>query len=157
MIPVTRYCSTTMFLSIGASVLLGELLGPIASSALMKRSEWLAFGVALAIIGFVLLLTLLLPETLHRHNASEQVDAAAVDLEMPTKDNGHGLKAQLRHVQEAVRFVKRDATLALIIFSFLANRFATQSMALVLRYASKRYGWELRQVRVAVHANVSEF
>ena len=61
-------------------------------------------------------------------------------------NKGLGIKAQLGHFKTAFLFLKSDTTLMLIIFTFFGNRIGRNAMSLLIRYASKRYNWEIKKV-----------
>ncbi|KAF2743274.1 MFS general substrate transporter [Sporormia fimetaria CBS 119925] len=138
---------TAIFLYLTASVLLAELIAPIMAASLMKRGDWIPLILALAIQLVGVLIGVAFPETLHLRDLPEpKDDDAESDIELrPTKNgSAFAFKTQLRHFQEAFRFLRRDFTLALVIFTFMANRVGRQGLSMLLQYASKRYGWAIR-------------
>ncbi|KAF2202985.1 MFS general substrate transporter [Delitschia confertaspora ATCC 74209] len=142
---------TTVFLYFTASVGIAELLAPIMAAQLMKHGDWLPLLLALGCLGFGVFLSLFIPETLHIIDLPEPADEAdseverGIELSPSSKTPGLGLKAQLLHLRDAMHFFRRDFTLGLVIFSFLANRLGRQSLDLLIRYASQRYGWRIQQ------------
>jgi hypothetical protein len=142
-----------MFLYLTASILVAEFLAPIAAAALMKYGDWLPFILALAMVAIATAMTVPLPETLHLrdlpepHEIEGHLGGGTIHRQPPAKSRGHSLKEQLLHLRDALRFLKRDYTIALVVFAFMANRLGRQSLNLLLRYASQRYDWTIRQVR----------
>ncbi|KAF2183449.1 MFS general substrate transporter [Zopfia rhizophila CBS 207.26] len=138
---------TTIFLYLTASVLVAEMIAPIMAAALMKKGDWLPLLLALAIQQVAVFIAMLFPETLHLRDLPEPTDGddEGIELETTPKDHGHGLKAQINHFKNALAFLKRDLTVALVVFTFLANRLGRQSLSLLIRYASKRYEWKIQK------------
>lgn len=139
---------TGVFLYLTASTLVAELLAPIMAAALMKKGNWLPLLLSLSIIAMAVIMGALFPETLHLRDLPdplEEEDTEPIELQPPPKSSGNRFQAQLVHLCDAVRFVRRDYTLALVVFTFLANRLGRQSLSLLIRYASQRYGWSIRQ------------
>jgi MFS family permease len=68
-----------------------------------------------------------------------------VSIELQPKGGHFTLKAQLRNFKVAYIFLRGDKMLSLVVFSFMANRLGRQAITLLVRYASKRYGWEIKQ------------
>jgi MFS family permease len=137
---------TTIFLYLTACTLLAEIVAPLMAARLMEQGEWLPLLVALAIQIAGVMVALFLPETLHLRDLPEpQDDEDAQSIELQPKGSDFSLKTQLRNFQSAVLFLRSDFTLALVVFTFLANRLGRQAMTLLVRYASKRYNWEIKQ------------
>jgi MFS family permease len=139
---------TSIFLYLTACILVAELISPIAAAALMKNGNWLPLVLAQAILAIAVIMAAFFPETLHSRDLPkppEYQETESIELQSPHKSDGHGFKAQLVHLLDAVRFVRRDYTLALVVFSFLANRLGPQSLNLLIRYASQRYDWTIRE------------
>lgn len=134
---------TTVFLYLSASVLVGEMTAPILSARLMETGNWYPLLLALAIMQAGVCIAFFFPETLHLRDLPEPRDDEVV--EPQEEDEGHGVTAQLRHFKAAVLFLKSDVTLALTIVTFLANRLGRQALTLLIRYASKRYNWEIKK------------
>jgi hypothetical protein len=137
---------TTIFLYLTACTLVAEIVAPLMAARLMEQGEWLPLLVALAIQIAGVMVALFLPETLHLRDLPEpQDDEDAQSIELQPKGSDFSLKTQLRNFQNAVLFLRSDFTLALVVFTFLANRLGRQAMTLLVRYASKRYNWEIKQ------------
>ncbi|KAJ4299665.1 hypothetical protein N0V90_004911 [Kalmusia sp. IMI 367209] len=136
---------TTIFLYLTASVLIAEMCAPIMAAKFMEKGEWLPLLLALAIQQVGVTIGVFFPETLHLRDLPEPRDTDDASIELQTKDEGHGFKAQLQHFKSALLFLKRDVTLALVIATFLVNRLGRQAMTLLIRYASKRYHWEIKK------------
>jgi hypothetical protein len=136
---------TTLFLYLTACILVAEMAAPIMAARLMEYGDWLPLLLALAFQIVGLIVSLFLPETLHLRNLEEPKDSdnQHVDLQPVTSD--FSMRAQLRNFQAAVHFLSADWTVAMVVFTFLANRLGRQSIALLVRYASKRYGWEIKK------------
>ncbi|ORY17317.1 major facilitator superfamily domain-containing protein [Clohesyomyces aquaticus] len=135
---------TSIFLYLFASVLVAELLAPLIAAELMKKGDWLPLLLALGIQQVGMMIALFFPETLHLRDMPEPTDHDTPEA-APKADIGHGFKAQISHFKDAFRFLRRDAKLTLIIFTFLASRLARQALVLLLRYASKRYNWTIQK------------
>ncbi|KAL6705719.1 hypothetical protein ACN47E_006508 [Coniothyrium glycines] len=136
---------TTIFLYLTACVLLSEMLAPIMAARLMEYGDWLPMLLALGIQQVGVCLGFFFPETLHLRELPEPKDEAEEVLELQPKDGHFTLKAQMRNFRTIVDFLRSDRTLALVIFTFLANRLGRQALSLLIRYASKRYGWEIKK------------
>jgi hypothetical protein len=144
-VPPEKRTSTFVYLS--ASILVAELIAPIMAAKLMVYGNWIPLLLALAIQQAAICIVFLFPETLHLRDLPEPKDQEEVErIELATrgKDLGHGLKAQLANFKDAYAFVKQDLTLALVVFTFLANRLGRQAISLLIRYASKRYSWTIQ-------------
>ncbi|USP74907.1 hypothetical protein yc1106_02181 [Curvularia clavata] len=136
---------TTLFLYLTACVLVAEMVAPMIASKLMDNGDWLPLLLALAaqIVGFVA--TLFIPETLHMRNMEEPKASDNQHAEVQPVTSGFSAQSQLRNFRAAVSFLSNDWTLAMVVFTFLANRLGRQSIALLVRYASKRYSWEIKK------------
>ena len=145
---------TTIFLYLAASTLVAEMIAPLLAARLMEHGDWLPLLLALAIQQVGITIAAFLPETLHLRDLPEPRDSAEQpDIELRSVDgpdldagrHGFTLAAQLRHFKDAVHLVRRDRTIGLVIFTFLANRLGRQSLSLLIRYASKRYKWKISE------------
>ena len=136
---------TTIFLYLTASVLVAEIVAPIMSARLMESGDWYPLVLALVFQQVGVLLAVLFPETLHMREKSATQPNIRHNLELPSAGHIFSPKQQLRHFQEAFQFLKSDLTLALVVFTFMANRLGRQGITLLVRYASKRYNWEIKQ------------
>jgi MFS family permease len=136
---------TTMFLYITASVLVGEMIAPVIAAKLMEKGDWLPLMLALAIQGLGMSIAIFLPETLHMRDLPEPKDDTDQSIELQPKGGHFTLTAQLRNFHTAYTFIRNDLQLALVVFGFMANRLGRQAMSLLIRYASKRYDWEIKK------------
>lgn len=137
---------TAIFLYLTACVLVSEMLAPVMAARLMEYGDWLPLLLALAIQQAGICLAFFFPETLHLRDLPEPTDIEEQEvLELQSKDSNFSLKAQIRNFRTVIHFLRSDWTLALVVFTFLANRVGIQSIGLILRYASKRYGWEIKK------------
>jgi len=55
------------------------------------------------------------------------------------------LKGQMHNSHFAFQLIRSEWTLVMVIFTFPANRLGSQSLSLIVHYASKRYGWEIKK------------
>ncbi|KAF2868247.1 major facilitator superfamily domain-containing protein [Massariosphaeria phaeospora] len=136
---------TSVFLYLTASVLVAELLAPILAARLMEKGDYIPLLLALAIQQLGIFLAMLFPETLHMRDLPEPKDADDESIELQTKHHGYGFQAQMYHLKDAFAFLRSDYTLGLVVLTFLGNRLGRQSITLLIRYASKRYGWEIKK------------
>ncbi|KAI4710268.1 hypothetical protein J4E89_004719 [Alternaria sp. Ai002NY15] len=138
---------TTVFLYLTACVLVAEMLAPIMAARLMESGNWLPLLLSLAIQLMGVVVALFVPETLHLRDLPEPKDSGDQVFELqPTPTTSHfSLRAQLRNFQDAVHFLRSDWTLSLVVLTFLANRLGRQCISLLVRYASKRYNWEIKK------------
>jgi hypothetical protein len=136
---------TTIFLYLTASVLVAEMVAPILAARLMEKGDWLPLLLALAIQQVGICIAFFFPETLHLRNLPESKDGDHESIELQPKGGHFTLKAQLRNFKVAYTFLRGDKMLSLVVFSFMANRLGRQAITLLVRYASKRYGWEIKQ------------
>jgi MFS family permease len=137
---------TVVFLYLAASMSIAEMIAPIIAARLMEYGDWYPLLLSLAIQQAGVLIAVFFPETLHLRDLPEPRDHGVERIELQTKDEGIGLRAQLKNFKAAFRFLRSDATLALVIVTFLANRLGRQTLTLLLRYASKRYNWKIKKV-----------
>lgn len=135
---------TTTFLYLTASVLVAEMVAPFMAAKLMEKGDWLPLVLALAIQGLGMSIAIFFPETLHMRDLPEPNDDATQSMELQPKGGHFTLTAQLRNFHTAYTFIRNDLQLALVVFGFMANRLGRQAMSLLIRYASKRYGWEIK-------------
>jgi len=120
----------------------------------MKNGDWFPLLLGLGLQCAAVVIALFSPETLHlRDLPEEQSDDSDEDsdnssnlqVESPKISASLGFKAQMRNFREAMHFMKRDFALGMIIFSFFAGTLGRQCISLLLRYASQRYGWSIRE------------
>lgn len=139
---------TSIFIYLTASVLIAELIAPILAARLMEHGNWTPLLLALALQQVGICIAFWFPETLHLRDLPEPKDGDEEErIELRFKQQGHGFKAQLRNFKDAFAFVRSDVTLALVVFTFLANRLGRQALTLLIRYASVRYSWKIAKVR----------
>lgn len=139
-------CSTNIFLYLTASVLIAEMCAPIMASKLMETGLWLPLLLALAIQQVGVTVGIFFPETLHLRDLPEPRDRDDASIELQPKDEGHGFNTQLRHFKSALLLLTSDIQLALVVALFVVNRLGRQGLTLLIRYASKRYNWEISKV-----------
>jgi hypothetical protein len=128
-----------------ASVLFAEMVAPLLSAHLMKHGDWYPILLALGIQQVGVFIACVFPETLHLRDLPEPRDDVSETIELRTKEEGFGLRAQLRNFQDALLFLRRDLTIALVVLVFVANTLGRQALTLLIRYASKRYNWEIKK------------
>ena len=114
----------------------------------MKTGLYFPLLLALAIQMVGIILGVFFPETLHLRDLPEPKDPQEDSIELQANDEGHGLKTQLKHFKSAFLLLKSDFTLALVVCMFVVNRLGRQALTLLIRYASKRYNWEISKVRI---------
>ncbi|KAG9190423.1 hypothetical protein G6011_08511 [Alternaria panax] len=136
---------TTIFLYLTACILVAEMLAPIMAARLMESGNWLPLLLSLAIQIAGVIVALFIPETLHLRDLPEPKDTDSQVLELQPTTGEFSVRAQLHNFQAAVHFLKSDWTLAMVVFTFLANRLGRQCISLLVRYASKRYSWEIKK------------
>lgn len=136
---------TTIFLYLTASVLIAEIVAPIMSARLMEIGDWYPLVLALIFQQCGVTLAVFFPETLHMRAQPKSGESVVVAVPVPSKRHAFSPRQQIRHFQDALQFLKSDRTLALVVFTFMANRLGRQGITLLVRYASKRYNWEIKQ------------
>ena len=136
---------TTVFLYLTASVLVAEMLAPIMAARLMEKGDFLPLVLALVIQQVGICIACFFPETLHLRDLPEPKDRDDQSIELQPKGGHFTLKAQLQNFKIAYTFLRSDWMLGLVISTFLANRLGRQAITLLVRYASKRYGWEIKK------------
>lgn len=144
---------TAVFLYLTAGVLLAELVAPILAAWLMNYGDWLPLLLAFGIQQAGIFLALAFPETLHLRDLPEQKDSdedEVIELQPMDKTNPFGVKAQIRSFKDAFNFFRRDMNVALVNFSFMANRIGRQALNMLIRYASKRYHWKIQKAAYLV-------
>lgn len=136
---------TTIFLYLTASVLVAEMCAPLMAAKLMEKGDWLPLLLALAIQQIGICIAFFFPETLHLRDLPEPEDNVDQSVELHPLKGGHfTLRAQLQNFRVAYIFLRSDFQLGLVVFSFMANRLGRQAMTLLVRYASKRYEWQIK-------------
>jgi MFS family permease len=138
---------TTTFLYATAAVMVSEMVAPIMASRLMEYGDWLPLILALVIQQVGVTMAVACPETMHYRDMPEPRDRddGHESVELSAKDEGFGFKAQVGNFKNAFHFVKSNTTLMIILFVYLGNRVGRQALTLLLRYASKRYNWEIKK------------
>lgn len=136
---------TTIFLYLTASVLIAEIIAPILSARLMEIGDWYPLVLALIFQQCGVLLAVFFPETLHMREQPGHDEPTLVITQAQPKGHAFSPRQQIRHFRDAFAFLKSDRTLALVVFTFMANRLGRQGITLLVRYASKRYSWEIKQ------------
>jgi hypothetical protein len=136
---------TTIFLYLTACVLVAEMVAPIMAARLMEKGDWLPLLLALAIQQVGVSIAFFFPETLHLRDLPEPKDGDDQSIELQPRGGHFTLKAQLRNFHVAYTFLRGDRMLGLVVFTFMANRLGRQAITLLVRYASKRYEWEIKQ------------
>lgn len=137
---------TTIFLYLTASVLVAEMIAPIMAARLMEHGDWLPLLLALGIQQVGICIAFFFPETLHLRDLPEPKDRGEdQSMELQSMTSNFTFKAQVRNYQTAFYFLKSDRTLILAVTTFLANRLGRQAITLLIRYASKRYSWEIKK------------
>ena len=136
---------TTIFLYVTACVLVAEMVAPIMAARLMESGDWLPLLLAMAIQISGALIALFLPETLHLRDLPEPKDRDTQTFELQQRTSDFHWRSQLRNFQSAVHFLRDDWTVALVVFTFLTHRLGRQAIGLLVRYASKRYTWEIKK------------
>lgn len=136
---------TTLFLYLTACILLAEMVAPMMASWLMEYGDWLPLLLAFGFQVVGVFVSLFIPETLHMRDLPEPKDTDGQNIEMQQMGGMFSMRSQLHNFQGAIQFLRDDWTLALVVFTFLANRLGRQSISLLVRYASKRYGWEIKK------------
>ena len=66
-----------------------------------------------------------------------------------SKQKGYGFKAQMQRLRDMMRFLKRDISLTLVVFTFLVNRLGRRPTDLLLRYSWKGRHRTIHKVSVA--------
>jgi len=141
---------TTVFLYVTASVLVAEIFAPVMAARLMEKGDWMPLVLATFIQGVGMCISIFFPETLHLRDLPEPKDDVDQTMELQPKGGHFTLKVQLRNFYTAYTFIRGDMQLALVVFGFMANRLGRQAMSLLIRYASKRYGWDIKDAAYLV-------
>lgn len=136
---------TTIFLYLTACILVAEMVAPMMASRLMEYGDWLPLLLALAFQIVGLIVSLFIPETLHLRNLEEPKNIETQSIELQPMSSHFSVRSQLRNFRATVQFLGGNWTLATVVFTFLANRLGRQSISLLVRYASKRYSWEIKK------------
>lgn len=139
---------TTIFLYLTATVLIAEMIAPIMAARLMEHGDWFPLLLALGIQQIGISIAFFFPETLHLRDLPEPKSQRNEEIElrdMKPQGSDFTMKAQMHNFKVAYRFLRSDWTLGLVVFTFMANRLGRQAITLLVRYASKRYGWEIKK------------
>jgi MFS family permease len=137
---------THIFLCITAAMVLSEMIAPILASRLMRNGNWPPLLLAFVIQQLGVSIVLFCPETIHTRSPLEpRADDTEGDVEVVQEEPEFGFKAQLGYYKDALVFLRSKPTLMLILFSYLGNRSGRQALQLLVRYASKRYKWEIKE------------
>ncbi|KAI1676176.1 MFS general substrate transporter [Pyrenophora tritici-repentis] len=141
---LTWFSSAFMVIG-GACILVAEMVAPIMAARLMKYGDWLPLLLALAFQIVGLIVSLFIPETLHLRNLEGPKNIETQSIELQPATSLFSVRSQLRNFRAIVQFLSGDWTLAIVVFTFLVSRLGRQSIALLVRYASKRYSWEIKK------------
>lgn len=137
---------TNVFLCITAAMVFSEMIAPVLASRLMKHGNWLPLLLAFAIQQLGVSIVLFCPETIQTRNPlGPRADDRKGAVEVMEQERGFGSKAQFGYYKDALVFLRSKPTLMLIMFSYLGNRSGRQALQLLVRYASKRYDWEIKE------------
>lgn len=139
---------TTIFLYLTATVLVAEMIAPIMAARLMENGDWMPLLLALGIQQAGMSIAFFFPETLHLRDLPEPKDPHVETIELQgtkPKVSDFTLRAQMHNFKVAYQFLRSDWTLGLVVFTFMANRLGRQAITLLVRYASKRYDWEIKK------------
>ncbi|CBY02112.1 similar to MFS transporter [Plenodomus lingam JN3] len=136
---------TSIFLYLTATVLVSEMMAPILAARLMDHGDWFPLVLALAIQQAGISLAFVVPETLHMRDLPEPKDGVEEVVVVKPTGSHFTIRSQIQNFRTAIIFLRSDWTLALVVFTFMANRLGSQSLSLIVRYASKRYGWEIKK------------
>ncbi|RDL37535.1 uncharacterized protein BP5553_04968 [Venustampulla echinocandica] len=156
---ITTEATRANFFLVGAAAgLMAELFGPTVAGAIMMKSPWVAL-----ILGFILVVmgagfVVVIPETLHLRVSEPsgmlvKISPAERDLSPSRKIDDStfftSLKSQFLDSFNQARsatIVLRSLPVLLLLFTSIVQPFTRQSGELSVRYISKRYSWEIREV-----------
>lgn len=141
---------TAVFLYATAVVLVCEIVGPLLASKLMQKGDWLPLFLSLGVQQVGVVVSFFCPETLKkgerpepRENSVEDDRARVAD--KAKKELVFGLRAQMQSFKDAFGLLRSNGKLILVMFSYVGYRSGSQATQLLVRYASKRYNWEIKK------------
>lgn len=130
-----------------------DLIVPPIALALMESSIWRPLIAVVVLQGVSLLVALILPETLPESNR-EVIDEGNSGGPSDTRDYLESrttaklgkLSSWLRATTTSFEFITQNGTLAILVVTFLVSKLGRQANAILLQYASIKYGWSLSKV-----------
>lgn len=146
---------STGFFSLGATVLIFELIGSPLTSHLMKSDTWLPIFIGLSLYIPILIGALCLPETLGVSQVElkptwmQSTDASVRDSEQHTRrfswmrNSGKGLT---RRWSSASSIIQENTTVSLLLLTFLCTVLGNEAHEMLLQFARRRFGWSWSQV-----------
>lgn len=130
----------------------------------MAHDVWLALFVGLIVQASGIPFALTLPETLYMKPGAkpalegitaERPDSSNEDIDAPVAKRSLFLQREWHKARHALHILHQDASLTLVILSFLVFKLGAQSMNLLLPYVSKRFHWPLSKVEDNVEHTTS--
>lgn len=153
---------STGFFSLGATVLVFELIGSPLTSHLMKSDTWLPIFIGLSLYVPVLIGAICLPETLGvtqeeaKPTWVQSTSASINDTEQHDSEReqhtrryswvrktGVGLT---RRWSLASSIIQDNATVSLLLLTFLCTVLGNEAHEMLLQFARRRFGWSWSQV-----------
>lgn len=139
-----------MFFYRFCSELIAECFVPPFTYLLMEMDVWIPLLVALGFQVIATVMTSLIPETLPV--ASPEITTDSLN-DSTTGSGSSSLykttsnRIRMQRVKDSFAFITRDRTVSALVFTFLISKFGRQSSTVLFQYVSKRYHWNLSQVR----------
>lgn len=149
---------STGFFSLGATVLIFELIGSPLTSHLMKSDMWLPILIGLSLYIPIIIGALCLPETLgvsqveSKPNWMQSTDASVSDSgvrEQQTRRFSWVPKsgdALTRKWSSASSVIHENTTVSLLLLTFLCTVLGNEAHEMLLQFARRRFGWSWSQV-----------
>lgn len=137
-------------------VLVAEVLATPVSAYLMTINLWIPYilGYIITLVGFMS--TFFLPETLEYAKA-KRLNRGTVDNSTETttrlgkQSTLQALRHQMREFTESIQFMWADSNVLWMTVVVFVAVFSRQSTALLLQYASKKFGWSIAQVSNTIY------
>ncbi|KZF26174.1 MFS general substrate transporter [Xylona heveae TC161] len=150
------------YFKVAAAVLLSQIVATPIAAAMMSKSPWIPFLLSPVLFLVGMLLVLALPETLKVAVASTRASSMLSREEFERTREGEMLLknrivAVFRKFANSTQFMWQDINLLLLLFVFFVGNLGSQSMQILLQYASKKFGWSLARASmlISIRAGVS--
>ncbi|RYP37115.1 hypothetical protein DL767_003069 [Monosporascus sp. MG133] len=128
-------------LKLTAMDLVAQIVATPIAAAMMRYSSWYPLALSSALLVFIALLGLRLPETRpHRYRPLPGED---LEEENPGQYHRIGRRPLLKEYEKFFESLKSTLTrpVIMLLFVFFLACFGAQALQLLLQYASKKFGW----------------
>ncbi|KAJ5535655.1 hypothetical protein N7513_008841, partial [Penicillium frequentans] len=146
--------STALF-RLMSCVLVAEVLATPVSAYLMTINPWIPYilGYVVTLVGYISVF--FLPETLEyakakRLNRGSGDNSTETTTRLGKQSTLQVLRHQLRDFTESIQFMWADSNVIWMVLVVFVSVFSRQSTAILLQYASKKFGWSIAQASLLI-------